>query len=79
MPNQRDADRSRRSADYIRRDDGTWGMGKIVAGFAFLGIMAALIFIFAGERTGDPVTPRSPGATSKPTPSTTQPATAPKQ
>ena len=81
MTYQRDPDGRRRPSDYVRRDDGTWSVGTVFAGLAILGVVAFLIFSFAGDRTGDPVTPRSPGATA-PTTTTPQPAppaTTPKQ
>lgn len=79
MTYQRDPGR-RRPTDYIRREDGTWGVGTIVAALAIFSVFAFLVFSFTGERIGDPVTPRSPGATAPQTsPQPAPPATTPKQ
>ena len=63
MTNQRDPDSRYRAREYIRRDDGTWNAGGIIVGLAALAVVVVLIASFAEVRTGDPVTPRSPGAT----------------
>ena len=60
----------------------TWGTGSVLTGLALLGLIAFLIFSFTGDRMGDAVTPRSPGATSPTTatpPASTPPTTTPKQ
>jgi hypothetical protein len=82
MTTQGDPNR-RRPDDYLRRDDaGRWGIGAVVGVLAVAAILGFLIFGLGGDRTGDPVTPRSPGANAPTTttpPATTPPATTPKQ
>jgi hypothetical protein len=69
-------DPNRRSpGDYLRRDDGSWGMGAVVGVLAIAAILGFLIIGLNGDRTGDPVTPRSPGANAPTT--TAPPPTAP--
>lgn len=68
MTYQRDPDGRRRPRDYIRRDDGTWNTTNIIVGLAALALVVYLISSLAGDRLGDPVTPR--GATA---PTTTVP------
>jgi len=80
MTYQRDPDGQRRPRDYIRRDDGSWNVGAILAGLAALALVVFLISSLANDRMGDPVTPRSPGATAPTTttvPGNTPPAPAP--
>jgi hypothetical protein len=80
MAHQRDPGDRRRSQNYIRNDDGRWGMRTFLGALALLAILGFLVFAYSGDQTGDPVTPRSPGATAPTTaPSTTPPATTPKQ
>jgi hypothetical protein len=81
MTTQGDPNR-RRPGDYLRRDDGSWGMGAVVGVLAIAAILGFLIFGLGGDRPGDPVTPRSPGANAPTTttpPATKPPATTPKQ
>ena len=69
MTYQRDPD-APRPRDYLRRDDGTWNPSGIIIGLAAVALVVVLIASLAGERIGDPVTPRSPEATA---PTTTTP------
>jgi hypothetical protein len=73
MTYQRDPD-PRRSDDYIDRAPSRSNTLPIIGGIVALGVLALLIFSFAGDRSGDPVTPRSPGATA---PTTTPPPNKP--
>jgi len=74
MTTQGDPNR-RRPGDYLRRDDGSWGMGAVVGVLAIAAVLGLLFIGLSGDRQGDPVTPRSPGATAPTT--TTPPPTAP--
>ena len=74
MTYQGDPHDPRRSQDYIDRAPSSSMALPIIGGILALGVLALLISSFAGgDRTGDPVTPRSPGATAP----TTAPATKP--
>jgi hypothetical protein len=78
MTYQGDPQDPRRSQDYI--DDRRMNFGPIIGGLASLGVLALLIFSFVGaERTttGDPVTPRSSGATAPTTAPANKPAPPP--
>ena len=80
MTDQRDPNDPRR--DYIRRGEGSYSVGAIVGALALVFVLALLLFSFTGDRTGDPVTPRSPGANAPTTttpPAATPPATTPRQ
>jgi hypothetical protein len=64
MTYQGDPQAPRRTQHYI--DDRRMNFGPVIGGLAVLGVLALLIFSLVGaERTttGDPVTPRSSGAT----------------
>ena len=73
MTDQRDPLR-RRPSDYIRRDDGSWGMLPILAAIAFVVLLGYLFFgdNFRGpnsttaDRTDAPTT--APRTTPSPTP-----------
>ena len=78
MTYQGDPNHPRRPDDYIDRAPSSSSAGAVLGGLAVLGIIALLIFSFAGDRSGDPVTPRSPGATAPTTaPPTNKPVPAP--
>jgi hypothetical protein len=72
MTSQRDPD-SRR---FGRREDGSWSVGAFLAGLAALVVVIFLAASILSDRTGDPVTPRSPGATA-PTTVTPSPGNTP--
>jgi hypothetical protein len=59
---------------YGRREDGSWSVGALMAGLAALAVVILIAASMLGDRTGDPVTPRSPGATA---PTTTLPTNTP--
>lgn len=63
MTYQSDPNSPRRPDDYIDRAPTNSGAGAVIGGLAVLGVIALLIFGFSGDRTSEPVTPRSPGAT----------------
>jgi hypothetical protein len=73
MTNQGDPNSPRRPDDYVDRAPSN-SAGLIIGGLAVLGVLAFLMFGFSGDRSGDPVTPRSPGAT---VPTTAPPANKP--
>jgi hypothetical protein len=73
MAYQGDPNDPRRPDDYIDRAPSNSGAGVFLGGIAIIAVIALLIFSFAGDRTGDPVTPRSPGAAAP----TAAPPTAP--
>jgi hypothetical protein len=74
MTYQGDLHDPRRSQDYIDRAPSSSSALPIIGGIVALGVLTLLIFSFAGDRTGDPVIPRSPGATA---PTTAPPANKP--
>ena len=74
MTYQGDANTPRPRDDYIDRAPSNTSAGLIIGGLAVLGVVALLIFGFSGDRSGDPVTPRSPGAIA---PTTVPPANTP--
>jgi hypothetical protein len=63
MTFQGDPNTPKRADDYIDRAPSDSSAGIIIGALAVLGVLALLIFGFSGDRSGDPVTPRSPGAT----------------
>jgi hypothetical protein len=74
MTDQRDPLR-RRPSDYIRRDDGSWGMLPILAAIAFVVLLGYLFFgdnfrapnSTTANRTDAPTTPRTtPSPTTPP-------------
>jgi hypothetical protein len=73
MTTQGDPNRGRPSENIRRDDAGRWGIGAVVGVLAVAAILGFLIFGLGGDRTGDPVTPRNPGANAPTT--TTPPAT----
>jgi hypothetical protein len=78
MTYQGDPNSPRRPDDYINR--AATSSSAVIGGLAIIGLLAFLIFAFSGDRTGDPVTPRSPGATAPSTNTdgtSTQPKTTP--
>ena len=79
MTYQGDPNNPRRPEDYIDRAPTSGGTGAILGGIAIIAVLALLIFSFTGDRSGDPVTPRSPGATAPTTtaPPANKPAPAP--
>lgn len=80
MTYQGDPRDPRRSDDYIDQAPSNANALPIIGGVVALGVLVFLIFSFAADRPiGDPVIPRSPGATAPTTapPATKAPATAP--
>jgi hypothetical protein len=79
MTYQGDPSNPRRPDDYLDRAPSNSSAGLIIGGLAVLGVLALLVFSFSGDRSGDPVTPRSPGATAPTTatPPANKPAPAP--
>jgi hypothetical protein len=80
MTFQDDPNSPRRPNDYIDRAPTSFSAAAVVGGLAIIGVLAFLIFSFSGDRTGDPLTPRSPGAIAPTTNSggtTAQPKTVP--
>jgi hypothetical protein len=78
MTYQGDPNSPRRPDDYIDRAPSISSAGFIIGGLAVLGVLALLMFGFSGDRSGDPVTPRSPGAMAPTTaPPANKPAPAP--
>ena len=63
MTYQGDPNSPRRPEEYIDRAPSNTSAGLIIGGLAVLGVLAVLMFGFSGDRSGDPVTPRSPGTT----------------
>jgi hypothetical protein len=80
MASQGDSNDPKRTDSYIDHAPSGSNTLPIIGGLVALGVLALLIFSLAGDRpTGDPVTPRSPGATA-PTgapPTATTPAPTP--
>ena len=74
MTYQGDPNNPRRPDEYIDRAPTGSPTGFIIGGLAVLGVLALLMFGYSGDRSGDPVTPRSPGATA---PTTAPPANKP--
>jgi hypothetical protein len=81
MTYQRDPDGRRKPTDYIRRNDGTWSLGGILAGLAALAVVVVLIFSFAADRHPDDPTTNTSGTSiqpkTTPMPSPTPPAATP--
>jgi hypothetical protein len=63
MTNQGDPLDPRRSQDYIDRAPSSANALPIIGGIVALGVLVLLVLSFTGHPTGDPVTPRSAGAT----------------
>jgi hypothetical protein len=80
MAHQRDPDDPRRDDDTRLARAGTWPVAAFIGALAVVAILGFLMYSSSGERSSEPVTPRSPGATAPTTaPSATPPPGALKQ
>ena len=63
MTNQSDPQDPNRPRDYIDNYQERRGIGAILGALVIIAILGFLFFGLSNDRSGDPVTPRSPGAT----------------
>ena len=63
MAHQRDPDTPHRLDEHTERAPRGSAAASVIGSLAVVAVIAYVIFVFSGDRAGDPVAPRSPGAT----------------
>ena len=77
MTYQHNPEGRRRATEYIRREDGSWSLGGILAGLAAIAVVVVLIFSFAADRHPDNATTNTGGTSTAPKVSPTPPPAKP--